>query len=284
MNKKQLTLQNSSLFAELERKAKELEILNIRLDEFEQKSKAFADEIEALKESLQKAEAENKALIQKNNELEAELAVAKSKVLPTTGLTEFLNLPVKEEVFNQKSEDTTSENSPESVAFTENESLPTEENQINIETEILNSGESAANTTLEEDTVCKAASTEPQPFVVPAFEESAKSDISEAEIPPSPTFAENTREKTEVSPSIDLLRDYAARIIGKVTRITAEVLSKVSAVNDDVGESLKTLALGKNESFKFRIMELAKQKDDPEKAMAEMDLLADEAIVYLRSI
>ncbi len=41
MNKKQLTLQNSSLFAELERKAKEIEILSIRLEEAEKKIKAM---------------------------------------------------------------------------------------------------------------------------------------------------------------------------------------------------------------------------------------------------
>ena len=94
-------------------------------------------------------------------------------------------------------------------------------------------------------------------------------------------------EPPKIDPSLpagDLLRDYGAKIIGKVTRVTAEALSKINAVHDDAVESLKTLALGKNESFKFQIMELAKHKDTPEQTMAEMDLLADEAIIYLRSI
>ena len=83
MNKKQLTMQNSSLFAELERKAKEIEILNIRLAESEKKAKAFADENKALMESLEKADNENHELYEKNKELEAALAEANAKAVAT---------------------------------------------------------------------------------------------------------------------------------------------------------------------------------------------------------
>ena len=282
MNKKQLTMQNSSLFAELERKAKELEILNIRLEESEQKAKNFADEIEALKESLEKAEAENAALIKKNNELETELAESKAKSSIPADFTEFFTPPVKEEIVNSDNEAAT-ENILESANFTIDEIAPTEETQINIETEVLNNGELPTNAIPEENTVCEPTPSNQQPLDSQTLEE-PKEDIDDSTITFSPTFIKDVSPKTDATPSIDLLRDYAARIIGKVTRVTAEVLSKVNAVNDDVGESLKTLALGKNESFKFQIMELAKSKADPEKTMAEMDLLADEAIVYLRSI
>ena len=52
MNKKQLGLQNASLFAELERKAKEIEILNIRLEEAENQTKILNNDIYSLQEKL----------------------------------------------------------------------------------------------------------------------------------------------------------------------------------------------------------------------------------------
>ena len=52
MNKKQLTLQNSSLFAELERKSKEIEILSIRLEESETNSLSLKGENDTLKSEI----------------------------------------------------------------------------------------------------------------------------------------------------------------------------------------------------------------------------------------
>ena len=80
------------------------------------------------------------------------------------------------------------------------------------------------------------------------------------------------------------MRDYGAKIIARVTRATAEVIARATVSNEDVSKSLKTLALGKNESFKFQIMELTRQKGTPQTAIEEMDLLAEETIVYLKSI
>ena len=90
--------------------------------------------------------------------------------------------------------------------------------------------------------------------------------------------------KDEGESTDNFLRNYGAKIIAKVTMATAEVIARATGANEDVSKSLKTLALGKNESFKYQVMELTKQKDTPQKAVEEMDLLAEETIVYLKSI
>ena len=80
MNKKQLTLQNSSLFAELERKTEEIDILTIRLEEAEQKIQSLSFDNASLKESLENADAQSKILFEKNQELEKSLEEAKEKI------------------------------------------------------------------------------------------------------------------------------------------------------------------------------------------------------------
>ena len=271
MNKKQLTLQNSSLFAELERKAKEIEILSIRLEEAEKKIKAFNEENEILKDSLEKADAENHALSEENKELERSLAEAKAKSVTTFAVidesepvTDFKALADESNIEIIKPHD--------EPAY---DSMP-EITETVVNTETVDTMEQAYST--EEASEPLSPSDEPE-----VSENSVQDTITESS-PISPTFDFEVKKPESTLPAEDLLRDYGAKIIGRVTRVTAEVLSKVSAVNDDVAESLKTLALGKNESFKFQIIELAKKKDNAEKIMSEMELLADEAIVYLRSI
>ena len=253
MNKKQLSLQNSSLFAELERKTKEINILGIRLEEAEKKANALSDENEALKQSLEKADSENKNLFEKNKELETALAEAKAKAATTFAVIDtFEPEPEIEALPTNNMEQATKATEP--VTETENEN-PVEKEEEKAKQSLFSTDQPITNQ--DEETV------------------------TEVLTPPATEYEEDLENSLT---STDLLRDYGAKTIGKVTRVTAEVLSKVSAVNDEVSESLKTLALGKNESFKFQIMKLAKKNGDQEKIMAEMDLLADEAIIYLRSI
>ena len=270
MNKKQLTLQNSSLFAELERKAKDTEILNIRLEEAEQQLKAIFDENEELKNSLERAEAEKKELCDKLAELETALAEAKAKIQSISNAVAEEKIDVPED-------------------------KPLSPIDLAISKKINEVAELAEDTEANEDIepAAPVVVAEPDLSAEPDFsDESDSSDesgesatpdeglVTETLTPPTSIFEENERAEA----TADLLRNYGAKIIGKVTRVTAEVLSRVGSLNNDAAESLKTLALGKNESFKYQIIELARAKNDAEKIMAEMDFLADEAIVYLRSI
>ena len=273
MNKKQLTLQNSSLFAELERKTKEIDILTIRLEEAEQKIQSLSFDNASLKESLENADAQSKILFEKNQELEKSLEEAKEKI--SQGVVVAVEDTKTEEISQEKSEITQMdleifEKIDQVTKMTEDSYIdpPKQEEQPK---------------TVEKST----PNEEPEKFE-PLFtpeEDNSSDKYTEYPTENEDTFKVFEPQKSNPSlPATDLLRDYGAKIIGKVTRVTAEVLSKVNALNNDASESLKTLALGKNESFKFQIMELAKRKTNPEQTMAEMDLLADEAVVYLRSI
>ena len=279
MNKKQLTLQNASLFAELERKMKEIEIQNIRLEESEQKISALSTENEALNQKIEKADAENKKLFEKIQYLEAALAEAEARATESATVINEAESQTKFELLGVENTEETTENTQKEPEL----------NQIDLEIqqEISKALEMADTTesvdTNDEIEKVKAEESSPTPTPSePDFDKDAAEDTV-TEILTPPTAFEVKKAEPPLH-SADLLRDYGARTIGKVTRVTAEVLSKINATNSDASESLKTLALGKNESFKFQIMELAKSKGDPEKAIAEMDLLADEAIVYLRSI
>lgn len=261
MNKKQLSLQNSSLFAELERKAKEIEILNIRLEEAEQKVESLTLENEGLISSLEKAKAENGELIEKNKELESALD-------------------------NAIIETSESNNTAQAEISTENEEIqqPLTQLDLDIAQKINEVAEIVENTESAIPTDEVAHEEEPLPTIPPVAEQPCEKVTAQNTVTPPVASKSFENDNKPNSANADLLRDYGAKTIGKVTRVTAEVLSKVGSLNTDATESLKTLALGKNESFKFQIIELAKQPGDPERIMAEMDFLADEAIVYLRSI
>lgn len=240
MNKKQLGLQNASLFAEIERKAKEIEILNIRLEESENKAKILNKDIYSLKESLDNSLSKEKILSGENEQLKTEIAELKrtneelkntlvqkeNEHLSKVDLSDFThNVPTTQEVFNEDMAD-----------------------DINADDEEI---------------------------------------VTETLTPPSTEEEDDELLNSEVkkgAPINDMIRDYSATLIGKVTRVTAQTLSKINAVGGDAAESLKTLALGKNESLKFQIMELAARGGNPEKIKKKMNLLAEEAIVYLQSI
>ena len=303
MNKKQLSLQNSSLFAELERRAKESEILNIRLDESEQKVSELTAENQQLKNGLIatnneigklngqietiKAEYEEQ-IAQLNKELEAAKEEAKTAIIPETPTYN------KAPIFEENISDNIDNLSP--IA----DEIPTEEPVAEepVMAETIAEGFSAAEPGIEdeilEDTALDSSSTEPVIAEESISEEAPTNEPDEKdEEPLAPTISTpdapddaSTSKISLTDPALitDLLRDHGAKIIGKVTRVTAEVISKINVVDDDAAAGLKTLALGKNESFKFKVMELAKKGGDPDRVMAEMDFLADEAIIYLRSI
>ncbi len=275
MNKKQLTLQNSSLFAELERKTKEIDILTIRLKDANKK----IDELSIENEDLKVFATQVKS---KNDELNAEIEGLK-KALDEAESKAAQNFEV---LGGSDAEPTCEESESNAEIISDKGGVTAEEifetfygedkNADHISTEPSN-----GSTENPEEKSLPVSDTAQEDEQTDTADREDAGDF--AELPTT----ENTLSITSnanTNATSDLVRDYGAKIIGKVTRVTAEVISKVSANNTDASESLKTLALGKNESFKFQIMELAKAKGEPEKIMAEMDLLADEAIVYLRSI
>ena len=110
--------------------------------------------------------------------------------------------------------------------------------------------------------------TEPEPEVLP------EQPIDQFEKTEQPAF----------TPAPEELSLYGAEVIGRVTRVTASVLNKIEQIGGDAAASLNTLALGKNESIKFAVLSLAQSGREPNEIKAEMDRLANEAIIYLKSI
>lgn len=281
MNKKQLRIQNASFLAELERKVKEIEILNIRLEKAEQDFKNLANEKEDLINLAKELEAKNQELAEKIIALDAALEAANAKLEMNEAISSALS-EVTEEPYEVDEEpcdvdEESCEVNEESCEVNEEptDAEPTEPNAplTEIDFEIQQKIEQ-----IDALTVDNKSSSE-------VIEEPANSveNFSNNIETPSPVGAVDTV-KPDTEYSGDFLRDYGAKIIARVTRATAEVIARASVSNEDVSKSLKTLALGKNESFKYQVMELTKQKDAPQKAVEEMDLLAEETIVYLKSI
>ncbi|MBQ7107786.1 MAG: hypothetical protein IJN95_01705 [Clostridia bacterium] len=274
MNKKQLRIQNASFLAELERKVKEIEILNIRLEKAEQDFKNLANEKEDLINLAKELEAKNQELAEKIIALDAALEAANAKLEMNEAISSALS-EVTEEPYEVDEESCEVDEGSCEVNEEPTDAEPTEPNApiTEIDFEIKQKIEQ-----IDALTVDNKSSSE-------VIEEPANSveNFSNNIETPSPVGAVDTV-KPEAEYSGDFLRDYGAKIIARVTRATAEVIARASVSNEDVSKSLKTLALGKNESFKYQVMELTKQKDAPQKAVEEMDLLAEETIVYLKSI
>ena len=120
--------------------------------------------------------------------------------------------------------------------------------------------------------------TEPEPEAVTEAE-------SEPEVlPEQPIKQFEKSEQPAFTPAPEELSLYGAEVIGRVTRVTASVLNKIEQIGGDAAASLNTLALGKNESIKFAVLSLAQSGREPNEIKAEMDRLANEAIIYLKSI
>ncbi len=263
MNKKQLRVQNDSFLAELERKSKEIEILNIRLEDSEQKAEALANEKVLAENLAEELKAENNELCEKVASLETALADATAKLEQNEAVISALQKAPAPAKVTVAVEEVVAKETVEEEITTKETTSPITEIDFEIEKQIeqvaaLANGAEVANGKPEAQ-----AQDEPDESETPVVINTAKS---------------------ENSPTSDFLRDYGAKIIARVTVATAEVMARAVNSNDDVSKSLKTLALGKNESFKYQIMELSRQKQDPQKAVQEMDLLAEETIVYLKSI
>jgi len=306
MNKKQLSLQNESLFAELERKAKEIEILNIRLEDSDKKISSLTDEKKQLSDGLSAANAEiatlKSQIENRSTELNEQIEALKNELERAKTEASVTNIHAKSEstIYNMYNDDSDSQQviANDTKAF-EN---VTEQSDGIIEATIAETNTDSKtsspinveeNSNFEEPVEVFEAEAEPIYNDTPSAEPERAEDIADEQDVAAPTtekyvIKSGTRTDasipTDSTPITDLLRDYGAKVIGKVTRVTAEVISKINVVDEDAAASLKTLALGKNESFKFKVMELAKMKSDPDRIMAEMDFLADEAIIYLRSI
>jgi hypothetical protein len=284
MNRKQLEIQNASFLAELERKAKEIEILNIRLEDAEQKAEALANEKTLAENLAEELKAQNAELNDKISALELALAAAVAKNEQTEVLAtapQEVSTPT-EEVTKTEEEVAVEEVKPVEETSKAEEAVETEvappltEIDIEIEKQIeqvaaLAGGAEFADVEPEVEIETETEETTPEAVEEPKAEENAPAIIFDTP-------------KDEGESTDNFLRNYGAKIIARVTVATAEVMAKAVNSNDDVSKSLKTLALGKNESFKYQIMELSRQKQDPQKAVQEMDLLAEETIVYLKSI
>ena len=285
MNRKQLEIQNASFLAELERKAKEIEILNIRLEDAEQKAEALANE-KTLAESLaEELKAQNAELSNKISALELALAAAVTKNEQTEVLAtapQEVSAPTEEVTKTEAGEITVEEvkpveETPEAEEAVETEvTPPLTEIDIEIEKQIEQVAALAGG--------AEFADVEPEVEIETETEEVQPETIEESKTEETTPATIFDTAKKEGNSTDDFLRDYGAKIIARVTVATAEVMARANNANDDVSKSLKTLALGKNESFKYQIMELSRQKQDPQKAVQEMDLLAEETIVYLKSI
>ncbi|MBQ5765572.1 MAG: hypothetical protein IIW03_05470 [Clostridia bacterium] len=103
-------------------------------------------------------------------------------------------------------------------------------------------------------------------------------------LPEQPIDQFKKTEQPAFTPAPEELSLYGAEVIGRVTRVTASVLNKIEQIGGDAAASLNTLALGKNESIKFAVLSLAQSGREPNEIKAEMDRLANEAIIYLKSI
>ena len=226
MKKKQLLSQSKYLFAEIERKANEIEGLKLKIEEEQEKYNNLMLENEKLLKELEKQQTEYSELEEINNQLRTELLKSLS----------------------------VAENTPKE----ENETITAEEQTPPPVADIPKNQE---------------------PETLPLEKEAPK---TEEIISPS---VNTTNEKTKpFTPVDDAIRDYGAILIGKITRITAGIIAKISKDDSDASKSLNTLALGKNESFKYQILSVAQSGKTPDEIKAEMNILADEAIAYLESL
>ncbi len=227
MRKKQLLLQSTSLFAEIERKSSEIESLKLRTEE----------------------------LIDKLENLTAQNAALERTI--TNKDDELLELKKHNDLLQEELEHT--------------------KDLLAIAKEKLNAIPAPAQTAIDDTSSFTSADAED---LLPIAEERVPTN-NNTESQKSLPITENPRTFT---PMNDMLRDYGAQIIGKVTRITACTIAKIQQNGGDAAESLQTLALGKNESFKFQVLSLLESGKEHADIRKEMDSLAEEAIAYLESI
>lgn len=229
MRKKQLILQNSSLFAEIERKAGEIESQHIKIEDLNEVIEQLNKQNRLLNEQLAELEQQNQNLKAENQRLLSDLENAQTD--------EAQDAIIQEVPVNAK--ETKAESDYDTIVV-ETES---EQTDATKEPDIEISHEIPKDNAEKEKTV---------KFSPPATQKS--------------------------NPHVDILRAYGAEHIGKITRLTAKIISLAE------DEATKNIALGKNEGFKLEILSLINQDGSVEDIKLKMDNLASQTAEYLDTI
>lgn len=203
--------------------------------------------------------------------------------------TEIEGLKIKIEELNEKAADIIKENDELKKALEELKAQNQELEQLNKQLHISALQGITLNNdaqTVEDDATEEAY--EQQEVLEEVSEPEAVTEaVTEPEpevLPEQPIEQFEKSEQPAFTPAPEELSLYGAEVIGRVTRVTASVLNKIEQIGGDAAASLNTLALGKNESIKFAVLSLAQSGREPNEIKAEMDRLANEAIIYLKSI
>ena len=203
--------------------------------------------------------------------------------------TEIEGLKIKIEELNEKAADIIKENDELKKALEELKAQNQELEQLNKQLHISALQGITLNNdaqTVEDDATEEAY--EQQEVLEEVLEPEAVTEpVTEPEpevLPEQPIDQFEKTEQPAFTPAPEELSLYGAEVIGRVTRVTASVLNKIEQIGGDAAASLNTLALGKNESIKVAVLSLAQSGREPNEIKAEMDRLANEAIIYLKSI
>ncbi len=245
MKKKQLEQQNIALFAEVERKSSEISTLTLRLEELRETYDSLLAQKEELNSALKTLQQEYNMLSEHNQQL----AQALQEFLystPNQSEPDNVNIALASETEGEAQTEATE--SPSLIA--EEISEPSAVNAESVLSESVD--------TLEHSETIDAAS--PSEPAIPT------------EITPSTPLSQA---------NIDLLRAHAAELIGSLTRQTASLLSHLENVGGTNAEAAKTLLLGKNESFKYKILTVLNSNGSTEELQTKMDRLAEETAAYL---
>lgn len=203
--------------------------------------------------------------------------------------TEIEGLKIKIEELNEKAADIIKENDELKKALEELKAQNQELEQLNKQLHISALQGITLNNdaqTVEDDATEEAYEQQEvlEEVLEPEAVTEAESEPEPEVLPEQPIKQFEKTEKPAFTPAPEELSLYGAEVIGRVTRVTASVLNKIEQIGGDAAASLNTLALGKNESIKFAVLSLAQSGREPNEIKAEMDRLANEAIIYLKSI
>lgn len=203
--------------------------------------------------------------------------------------TEIEGLKIKIEELTEKAADIIKENDELKKALEELKAQNQELEQLNKQLHISALQGITLNNdaqTVEDDATEEAYEQQEvlEEVLEPEAVTEAESEPEPEVLPEQPIKQFEKTEKPAFTPAPEELSLYGAEVIGRVTRVTASVLNKIEQIGGDAAASLNTLALGKNESIKFAVLSLAQSGREPNEIKAEMDRLANEAIIYLKSI
>lgn len=203
--------------------------------------------------------------------------------------TEIEGLKIKIEELNEKAADIIKENDELKKALEELKAQNQELEQLNKQLHISALQGITLNNdaqTVEDDATEEAYEQQEvlEEVLEPEAVTEAESEPEPEVLPEQPIDQFKKTEQPAFTPAPEELSLYGAEVIGRVTRVTASVLNKIEQIGGDAAASLNTLALGKNESIKFAVLSLAQSGREPNEIKAEMDRLANEAIIYLKSI